>query len=161
MTMTRRRNAREVTIALDEILAQPAAMAPAPAPQGVSIGVLAGFDEQGTPLVQVGPTAETLSARTTVALAPEDVGRDVAIAFEHGNRRAPIVIGLVQAPPRATTVVDGRERLELTAEREVVLRCGRASITLTRAGKVLIEGDYVLSKSTGANRIKGGSVQIN
>ena len=158
--MTRRRNAREVTIALDEILAQPSAAAPAPAPQ-VSIGVLAGFDEQGTPLVQVGLTVETLPARTTVALAPGDAGRDVAIAFEHGNRRAPIVIGLAQAPPRATTVVDRRERLELTAEREVVLRCGRASITLTRAGKVLIEGDYVLSKSTGANRIKGGSVQIN
>jgi len=44
---------------------------------------------------------------------------------------------------------------------QLVLRCGRASITLTAAGKVLIEGAYVSSRSTGVNRIKGGSVQIN
>ena len=41
------------------------------------------------------------------------------------------------------------------------LRCGKASITLTRAGKVLIRGAYLLSRSSGVNRIKGGSVQIN
>jgi hypothetical protein len=43
----------------------------------------------------------------------------------------------------------------------MVLRCGKASITLTRAGKVLIQGSYVLSRSTGVNRVKGGAVQIN
>ncbi|MDX2148819.1 MAG: hypothetical protein SFZ23_14995 [Planctomycetota bacterium] len=53
------------------------------------------------------------------------------------------------------------ERVSLTARNEISIRCGRASITLTRAGKVLIKGAYVLSRSTGANRIKGGSVQIN
>ena len=49
----------------------------------------------------------------------------------------------------------------LTAEHEIVLRCGKASLTLTRAGKVLIRGTYLLSRSSGVNRIKGGSVQIN
>ena len=49
----------------------------------------------------------------------------------------------------------------LTAEREIVLKCGKASITLTRAGKVIIRGAYVLSRSSGVNRIVGGSVQIN
>jgi hypothetical protein len=34
-------------------------------------------------------------------------------------------------------------------------------LTLTHAGKVLIRGAYVLSRSSGVNRIKGGSVQIN
>jgi hypothetical protein len=56
--------------------------------------------------------------------------------------------------------VDG-ERLVFTAKKEIVLRCGKASITLTRAGKVLIRGIYLLSRSSGVNRIKGGSVQIN
>ena len=56
--------------------------------------------------------------------------------------------------------VDGR-RVEFTAEQEIVFRCGKASIILTRAGKVLIEGEYVLTRSSGVNRIKGGSVQIN
>jgi hypothetical protein len=42
-----------------------------------------------------------------------------------------------------------------------VLRCGQASVTLTKAGKVLIRGTYVSSRSSGVNRIKGGSVQLN
>ena len=49
----------------------------------------------------------------------------------------------------------------LTAGREIVLRCGEASITLTRAGKVLIRGTYILTRSSGANRIKGAAVEIN
>lgn len=53
------------------------------------------------------------------------------------------------------------ETLVLAADREIVLRCGKASITLTRAGKVIIRGAYVGIISSGVNRIQGGSVQIN
>jgi len=53
--------------------------------------------------------------------------------------------------------VDG-ERVVFDAKKEIVLRCGKASITLTRAGKVLIRGAYLLNRSSGVNRIKGGSV---
>ncbi len=56
--------------------------------------------------------------------------------------------------------LDG-ERLVLCAERELVLACGKATITLTRAGKVILAGTYLVSRSSGVNRIKGGSVQIN
>jgi hypothetical protein len=49
----------------------------------------------------------------------------------------------------------------VSAKERLVLRCGKASVTLTRAGKVIIEGSYVVSRSTGVNRIKGGSVQLN
>jgi hypothetical protein len=67
------------------------------------------------------------------------------------------------APGAAETVqvkVDG-ERLVFTGEKEIVLRCGEASITLTRAGKILLRGAYIVSRSTGVNRIKGGVVHIN
>jgi hypothetical protein len=53
------------------------------------------------------------------------------------------------------------ERLVFEADKEIVLRCGKASITLTRAGKILIKGAYLLARSSGVNRIQGGSVQIN
>jgi hypothetical protein len=53
------------------------------------------------------------------------------------------------------------ERLLVTAKEQLVLRCGKATITLTKAGKVLIQGTYVSSRSSGVNRIKGGSVQLN
>jgi uncharacterized protein (DUF2345 family) len=53
------------------------------------------------------------------------------------------------------------QRMLVSAKKELTLRCGKASITLTEAGKVLIQGSYVSSRSTGVNRIKGGSVQLN
>jgi hypothetical protein len=61
--------------------------------------------------------------------------------------------------PRAA-VLDGK-RVVLEGEDEVVLRCGEASITLRRNGKVVIRGAYVESHAAGTNRIKGGSVRIN
>ena len=53
--------------------------------------------------------------------------------------------------------MDYREHLICRAYKHVVL----LSITLTGAGKVLIRGAYVLSRSSGVNKIKGGSVQLN
>ena len=50
---------------------------------------------------------------------------------------------------------------QVVADEEIVLSCGESSITLTRAGKILIRGKYVLSRSSGVNRIKGGSIQLN
>jgi hypothetical protein len=91
------------------------------------------------------------------------------LVFDNNDLRRPIVLGLLQppSPPEKTTklqpveaILDG-ERVTLEANSEIVLRCGKASITLTRAGKVLITGEYLLSRSSGPNRIKGGSVQIN
>ncbi len=56
--------------------------------------------------------------------------------------------------------VDG-ERLVVRAANQLVLQCGEASITLTKAGKVLIQGTYVSSRSSGVNRVHGGSVELN
>ena len=67
---------------------------------------------------------------------------------------------LPEQPGQVEVDADG-ERLIVSAKEQVVIRCGKASITLTKAGKVLIQGAYVLSRSSGVNRIKGGSVQLN
>lgn len=145
---------------------------------GVVIGILVGFEDSGAPLVDFTPKAagQCLPARSVVPLNLNEVGREVALMFETGDAQKPIIMGLMQDPlaingkgpnplgheqPNAIAVeVDG-ERLVLTATREIVLRCGKASITLTQAGKILIRGEYLLSRSSGVNRIKGGSVQIN
>src|SRR4051794_24556160 len=127
---------------------------------GVVIGTLAGFAADGALLVAFPGRAEPLPARTLAALTPTDVGAEVALLFEAGAPARPVVAGRLLRPEPVRVERDG-ERLELTAEREIVLRCGQASITLTRAGKVLIRGAYIFSRSTGVHKIKGGSVQLN
>jgi hypothetical protein len=56
--------------------------------------------------------------------------------------------------------VDGK-RVLIEGQEEITLTCGAASITLTKAGKILIRGTYLQSRSSGVNRILGGSVQVN
>jgi hypothetical protein len=56
--------------------------------------------------------------------------------------------------------LDG-DSLILSAKRDIVLQCGKSFITLTSAGKVLIQGEYLLSRSSGVNKIRGGSIQLN
>lgn len=58
-------------------------------------------------------------------------------------------------------VVEDNKRVEIEGQDEVVLRCGKASITLRRNGRVVIRGAYIESRSEGTNRIKGGHVLIN
>jgi hypothetical protein len=56
--------------------------------------------------------------------------------------------------------IDGK-RVVIEGEQEVVLKCGEASITLRRDGKLILRGAYVETHAKGVNRIKGGSVKIN
>jgi hypothetical protein len=135
---------------------------------GVVLGTLVGQDAAGNALVDYPGNPEDcyLAALSTVPLTDADLGREVALTFVEQDPRRPLVIGLLQAPavrpaPEPVTAQADGERLVFTADKEIVLRCGQASITLTRAGKVIIRGAYLLSRSSGVNRIKGGSVQIN
>jgi hypothetical protein len=111
----------------------------------------------------------------------------VVLMFENGDPRLPLIVGLEQAhsatpmldamlsePEREAAPeaeagqaeqpveahVDGK-RVVIEGADEVVLKCGQASITLRRNGKLIIKGTYVETHSTGVNRIKGGSVQVN
>jgi len=148
-------------LAAEELLTAPSP----PRIDGVVVAALSGFDDGGAPRITFpgNPLRRPISARSTVELNPGDVGRDVAVSFEQGDPARPIVLGkLWQPEPRPTVQANvDNERLVLSAEKEIVLNCGAASLTLTRAGKILLRGACILSRSSGANRIKGGSVQIN
>lgn len=156
-------------------LQESAAMDPS-APDGpgrMIIGRLVAIDEQKRPLVDYPGLggSEPVPALCTNGLGRQHLGGDVVLMLEPGHGR-PVVLGPVsdriQEPPcpaagneEEVTVERDGQRLTLTAEQEIVLRCGKASITLTRAGKVVIRGAYVSSRSSGVNALKGGSVQIN
>ena len=84
-----------------------------------------------------------------------------ALVFEAGDPARPLIVGFVQAPGGGREArIDGK-RVVLTGEEEVELRCGEASISLKKNGKLIIRGAYVETRAKGTNRIKGGSVQIN
>jgi hypothetical protein len=140
--------------------------------QGVVIGELLALSDEGvTPLVrypgQLGSGA--VRARSCIDLHGQHIGSSVVLVFEHCARERPVVVGVlrsqsawtVENPPAQVEIESDGQRIIVSAREQLVLRCGKASITLTKAGKVLIEGSYVLSRSAGVNRIKGGSVQIN
>lgn len=157
----------------------------------VVLGTLVRLDEAGAPLVSWpgSPGEEPVPALSTAAYTAEDAGRIAALLFAGGDPARPLIVGLVREPMDAVfeateqgaadtpeeaddsaaeeaetrpfeARVDG-DRVVISAEKEIVLQCGKASITLTRAGKILLRGAYLLSRSSGVNRIKGGSVQIN
>ncbi len=142
-------------------------------PDSVVIGVVVGVSSVAAANVSFPGCRreEGIAARSTINLAQSDIGRSVALLFEGGNLEKPLIIGKIQVPgppgcepsirkERVEAELDG-ERLVFTAEKEIVLRCGKASITLTRAGKIIIRGAYLLNRSSGVNKIKGASVQIN
>jgi len=83
--------------------------------------------------------------------------RQPAILLEGAQ---PVLLGLLQTTAGEDLALDGRH-ITVTAGDSFTITCGSASISLTKAGKVVIRGADVLSRSSGINRVKGGSVQIN
>lgn len=140
---------------------------------GVVIGSIVRLGSSGEVAVEYpgAPVPTPLSASAAATFTPNDLGKPVALLFAGGDPSRPIAIGLVRNPeiPASATgpssdpvevTLDG-ETVTLAARKEIVLRVGEASITLTRSGKILIDGAYVSTKSSGVNRIRGGSVQVN
>lgn len=152
----------------------------APELEGLTTGNIVKIDQEGSVFIDFsGNRRGPIKARITVAAGEHISGRyddgdvNVLIAFEENDIRRPVIIDVIhdriEPAPSAKTFdrhklddvkIDG-ETVTFDAKKEIVLRCGKASITLTRAGKVLIRGAYLLNRSSGVNRIKGGSVQIN
>lgn len=133
----------------------------------------------------------TVSATPTVSVHHEHLGRQAALMFAGGEVQAPILLGLVHSaldttleqpvagpvrsddledvalfPPMQNTEraleaeVDGKRQV-IEADQQLVLRCGEASITLTKAGRIILRGKHLVSRSSGVNRILGGSIQMN
>jgi hypothetical protein len=148
--------------------------------EGIKTGKIVKIDRQGVVFIDFqGNTQGPIRARVTAAAADSITRRTdgcdvtVMIAFEDNDMQRPMVIDVIhdriESSYGAMTAhrneldevkIDGRT-VTFDAKKEIVLRCGKSSITLTRAGKVLIRGGYLLNRSSGVNRIKGGSVQIN
>lgn len=146
-------------------------VSPAPV-HGALVGQLIAIVDAGRqPLVrypgQTGSAA--LRARATVDLHGPHIGAQVLLVFDRGDPGLPIVIGVLRehagwplpdAPAQVEVDADG-ERLIVNAREQLVLRCGKASIRLTKSGRIEVKGETIISQAAGAHRIRGGSVQLN
>jgi len=139
---------------------------------GVVIGELLALAEGGSRVLVAypgQPGSAALDARTTVDLHAAHIGREVTLMFEAADPSRPIVTGVLRgepgwplaAAPGEVEVEGDGERLIVSAREQLVLRCGQASITLTRSGRVTIAGTQVSSTATGVNRLRGGFVHLN
>ena len=156
--------------------------------EGVRVGQIVDIDENGNILVDYpGNTRGSIPARFTRSVDIESLklakknSWQIFLVFENNNPKLPIIIDMLSSlidnisdtdtlkkssdftldveEPKDVTL-EGK-RLFFDAKEEIVLKCGKSSITLTKVGKVIIRGAYLLNRSSGVNRIKGGSVQIN
>ena len=132
---------------------------------GVVIGILLGF-ESGAPLVVFAgnPKDHAVPARSLAGLGPDAVGSEVALLFEDGDRACPLIIGRIVEPVRisdAPTVIRDGERVAISAAERIELRVGKSSIVMEKDGHITIRGTYLVSHASAANRIRGGSINLN
>jgi hypothetical protein len=150
--------------------------------EGVRVGKITRVDEGGQVFVDFpGNIRGPISARFTSSVKlpflrrAADAGQEVLLAFEDSDRERPIIVDTLfslleensessgvalEAEKPEDVFVDGK-RVFFDAREEIVLRCGKASITLRTDGKIILKGTYLLSRSSGINKIKGGAVHIN
>jgi hypothetical protein len=105
------------------------------------------------------PQAEVTRSKTLRPPSVAPLRR--ATRDDGGPTAAPSTPIAVEAMAGATEVVSGRERLVFSSDKEIVFRCGSASVTLMADGTVLIKGTRLVSSSSGLNRIRGAAVKIN
>ena len=144
------------------------------APSELQVGTVCSVDMSGCARVDYPGNSEgPLPARTTLQVRSpgEVIGAAVLLAFEGGDRTLPVIVGLLRdriiceplpepAAKGLDVVVDGKH-VQLEAQEELQLRCGKGSITLTRDGRIVAKGTDIVSRAARSQKIKGACVNIN
>lgn len=160
----------------DQLLQDVVGQTPTQLPRvaGIAIGTFEGQAEDGSVFVSIASlNLNRIRARSIDQVLSASFGDAVAIGFEGNDPHKPIVLGVMlqalsvpnkseqQSASAQTDVrVDG-ERVVLSAEHEIELRCGEAAIVLTADGRIQLRGTYITSHASATQRILGGSVNIN
>ena len=147
---------------------------------GAVVGRVGGFERGEIRVSFQGADAEPVEARALADFddtALERAAREHAEAvllFEGGDPMRPLLVGLLRSAtplvdallaergPQAETVarVDGK-RVYVEGKEEIVLQCGKASLTLRRDGRVVLRGVNVVTQAEQVHKIRGGKVQVN
>lgn len=129
---------------------------------GVMVLEIVGSDGQGRPLVRLpGEEADRCLRIAWMNDEPdwaECEGLPALVALPDGEE--PVLLGLLEAPP-SSGPEKVPEKVHIEGEEEIVIRCGKAKIAMRADGRIEIRGGHLISRSSGPNKIKGGSVQLN
>jgi hypothetical protein len=134
-------------------------------------GWIVGWEPNQGILIEVSGSKSPVLAQSLVELTELQLARAVSVrqpvlvTFEDGNLQKPVILGLLAAiPARAVappSAPENDEKLVLHSRESIELRCGDASLTLRKDGKVVLRGTNVISRSTGENRVTGASLHFN
>jgi hypothetical protein len=136
------------------------------------LAVLLGFADDGAvALVLAVGDATARRAETLLPLRGEHVGRRVAVLPLQGADAGWLVIGLLAgqpgwppgllAPQGSVDVQADGSQLTLQARDELTLRCGKSMVKLRSDGRIEIRGETIVSQAARANRVRGGTVELN
>jgi len=111
--------------------------------------------------------------RTGAEIYPFSLNDEVLVACAEEPGRSAVILGRIgpaganqesptSAPaPGVEPQHNPPREIVIEAGEELTLKCGEASIRITRDGRIVIRGEHILSRAKGTQRIKGGSVAIN
>lgn len=132
---------------------------------GVVIGIFLGFGD-GAPLVVFAgnPKDTAIPARSLTELTADMIGAEVALLFQEADPGRPLIVGRIVEPVGRSSlpqVVRDGERVKIVGEERIELRCGKATIIMEKDGRIVIRGTNLTSHASAANRIRGGSIDLN
>lgn len=150
---------------------------PAERVAGARVGTVVAFERGEVRVTFDGSSAiaRPLAGVDDEALEQAARGRaEAVLLFEEGDPRRPLLVGLLRsrtplvdallAGPLpaipAVARVDGK-RVAIEGKDEVVLQCGKASLTLRSDGKVVLRGVNLVTQADRVHKIRGGKVQVN
>jgi phage baseplate assembly protein gpV len=153
-------------------------------------GTVAGFKEEGVYLVETDADRTMIPAYvlqiTQGAIPAINIGDQVLMIMD-SNHVQGYIIGVINSfkenkkkevqekdtlnypdemveldmPKKLDKVCVNGKRIFIEADEELHLQCGKSSILINRQGKIVIRGTNLISRSSGPNKIKGASVNIN
>lgn len=144
------------------------------------LGRIVAIDPDGVRVVFEGRSEPTM-ARVLGAVPPEQLeaarseARPILLGFLEGRASAPVILSLASMAdlPRPEpeldelqvevdgVAIEGEAEKVIEAASKLVLRCGKASITLEADGTVRVIGNDITSWARRRHKIRGGSVAIN
>ena len=122
--------------------------------EGVVVGFITAIDKQNNPMVDFDCNVfkEAIPATSLVEINNTHTGHKVALMFEQNRADKPMIMGFMHVPEQTKSI---------TAEKELLIKCGKASIRLKENGDIVINGRELISRARKNNIIRGGTIHLN